>query len=83
VLRGQPFERVDIRAIGLTRHPDNLGAAEAQNAKQVVVAGVVDERRIARLYQQADKQIERLARRGRQQDLRSLYVDPDIPKQHA
>ena len=65
MLRGQPIERVDVRAVRLARHPDCSNSMEAENAKQVVVAGVVDERRVTRPHQQANQQIERLACCGR------------------
>ena len=78
---GQLFEDGDVRSVGIARHRQHLDALQAQIAEHVVVAGIVDQRRIAGLQQIADDEFERLAGALRQQDLAWMRGDAE-PGQH-
>ena len=55
------FEYRDVGSIGIARHRQHLDPMKAQIAEHVVVAGIVDQCRVAGFEKIADDELERLA----------------------
>src|SRR2546430_10862929 len=78
VLLGEFFERGDIGSVGIARNAQQPGAVEPQIAEQIVVSGVVDEHRVARLDEMAHDEVERLTGAVRQDDLRCARGNAEL-----
>ena len=65
----------------MARHRQHFDALQAQIAEQVVVTGIVHQRRVAWFEQIADYQLEGLAGAIRQQNLAGMCGDAE-PGQH-
>ena len=60
--RERPLECLDVQAVGLQRHPGELGAGAAEQQQRAVVRGLLDDHPVARLDHVAEQQRRRLHR---------------------
>src|SRR3569833_2460586 len=69
---------VEVRAAPRTRNADQPDAVQLQQTIQVVIAGILDEDRVARLQHVAHQKIERLACAVRNENLRSVRAQTQL-----
>ena len=69
------IQRLQVRPVGVAPHPHGRAPGQPHQAHQGTVAGLVHQHPVARAYQKADHQIQRLGGAHRRQQLLGRHVD--------